>query len=571
LNERRAKQIVLCLLMLLLVVAVARTNYGIWNSDVPLGDESSYVGQSYSLLQEGSFSRNVYLDCYLLCYKFVDQDPIVAYYCLRFTASLLSVAGLFLLLSSLNSVSPFGAFAMALLWNLNLLTTPVIQYANISLFAFALACFAGYLWLSDFRKGAKLLSLVILLAAASARVEYLLLLALIGAQRGALWCVQLKGEGWSGKRLVQLGAAAGAVLIPAGAVALSAHHRNSASQLFHYLDNYLFLGLKQCYTGFLVARDPGLGLEPMTEFDTVMNTTFPGASGFSGAVSVNPLEIARYFFLNASYNLAHLHYLLPTHSTILPTGLAAGGLAKGRQLHGYYLLWAEQIVMCLGIAMGGIWLLTTKFSKFKPSQLWKTDSLFFIASLAAVSVTALLLLIPAPHYWISVIPLLFWGPAALISRYSTMRNRRTMICLSVLLSFVFVSPVFTSSLNGAAHKHKDLVLSLREKLAQVGKTPVNALGVFPYPLLSFAIPGRGQSTSNMEVRKGSSYEALVKSKENDLVIVDAWLTGTQQYKKEQAFFERFLKNPEVYGYEPLLVSEQQDGPVYIFLRSKAKW
>ena len=139
----------------------------------------------------------------------------------------------------------------------------------------------------------------------------------------------------------------------------------------------------------------------------------------------------------------------------------------------------------------------------------------------------------------------------------------------MLLSIVFVSPVLTSPLNDTTHKDRDLVLSLRKRLATIEKTPVKALGVFPYPLLAFAIPGRGQSTNNEDVRAGSSYEGLVKSQGHDLVIVDPWLMRTQQYKREQGFFQKFLQHPELYGYEPLLVSEQQDGPVYIFILSKS--
>jgi hypothetical protein len=178
LNERQTKRMVVCGLMLLLVIAVARTNYGIWNSEIPLGDESTYISEAFSYFQTGRLPANSYLDLYVLCFKF--NDPLIAYYCLRFTASLLSAIGLFLLLSSLNWASPFGAFAMASLWNLNLLSTPVIQGGNISLLGFALACFSGYLWISDFGKGAKVISLVILLGAVSARVGYGVLLTMIG-------------------------------------------------------------------------------------------------------------------------------------------------------------------------------------------------------------------------------------------------------------------------------------------------------------------------------------------------------------------------------------------------------
>ena len=553
--------------MLMLVFAVARTNYGIWNSDIPLGDESGPVEQAFNLFQLGRFSSNIYVDSYILCYKFITQDPIVAHYIVRFAASLTSVIGLFLLLSALNWVSPFGSFVLALLWNLNLLVTPVVQSGNPSLFAFALACIAGYLWISDFGRLAKLLSLVVLLAAISVRIEYVLVLAFLAVRYSALWLLRLKRDGWSRESLFRFFIPAGIIAVPMVAVIASAHFREYTSNIFRYLDGYLFLGLEQCYTAFWVIRNPGLGLEPMTEFGPVISRSFPGATGFFQAAVINPVEMSRYFFLNGSFNFSHLYWLLPSHSIILPTWQ---GLAKAKQLPGYYLLWVEQLTIYLGIAAGGIWLFKNKILKLGLSGFWRNDGLFFVFSLATVPMTSILLHMPTPRYWIAFIPLIFWGPSALVSLYGSRCGNNTKICLSILLSLALVNPVFTSSLNIAPPKDKDLVLALREKLSPVTKTPIKALGAFPDPLLSFTIPGRWQSTGNTEVRKDSSYEALVMLKVNDLVIVDTWLSTTQQYKKEQEFFGRFLRHPQAYGYERLLATENNEGPVYIFKRSDAR-
>jgi hypothetical protein len=571
LTENNKQLIVLCCFILLLTLTVARTYYGVWNADIPLNDEAGYIDGSFRLYEDAKLSSNLYFDAYIVVFRYITKDPIIAHYYVRFITSLLSVIGLYLLLSSLNWVSPLGAYSMALLWNLNLLNTPLIHDGNVCLFAFALACFAGYFWIANVGKSARLFSLVILLIVIGIRPEYALLLFLLGFQGAARWLKQLRNEGWSKKRKLQLTMALGVVLIPIGMFAVSVHARNYVSNLFSYLDGYLFLGLQQCYTYFSVTRDAGLHLEPMTEFDSVMNKKFPGASGFLVAVLINPGEVAQYFFFNCISNLLHLYYLLPTHSVLLPTTLAgngSAGLIAKKETLGYSVLWIEQLVIFSCIAFGGIWLLTRRILDINKRRIRIDDKAIFILSMAAVSLTALFLLYPTPRYWITMIPLLFWGPAALTSKYCISVNYRSMIILSFAMSFVFVNPVFTSSLNSSINKDKDIALALRDTISTLEKTPIKALGVFPDILLPFVIPGRWESTNNMDIRsKGSSYEALVKSKEYDLVIIDGWLMKTQQYKREQDFFVNMLKNPEEYDYEICLNAKRRDGlPIYIFRR-----
>jgi hypothetical protein len=570
LSETQKRLLLFGGLILLLVLAVLRTNYGLWNADIPLGDESGYVEKSYELFEKGALSNNIYFDSYIAAFKWVSRDPIVAHYCVRFLASLFSVVGLFLLLSTLSWVSPLGAFVMALLWNLNLLATPLIQFANVNLFCFAVASWAGYLWIGNRWGCSRFLSLAMLLALVNVRPEYALLPCLLVLWKGVLWTLRARDEGWPRRRVLQLGSLPALLLIVAGTVLATPGLRASAAQRLSYLDKYLFFGLSQCYTAFCVARDPGLHLEPMTEYNALAGKQFPGADGFVAALGVNPGEIGRYFALNFLSNLKHLHYLLPTQSVLLPTGLAnhgMAGLAEMKKLAGYPLLWIEQIAICLMVAFGGLWLAVREAVRLRLRSLREMDDLFFILGLAAVSSVSMLVLIPDPRYWITMIPLLFWGPAAFISRYLVPSGRAARLALAAALSFVFVNPVFTSALNQIPHKDKDLVLALREKIPAPGKVPVKALGVYPEPLLSFAIPAHWQSMDNMDVRQGNTtYEAAVRSGENDLVIVDGWLMRTDQYKKEERFFTGFASDPGAYGYQLLLASARQDGPVAVYRR-----
>jgi hypothetical protein len=571
-SARRDRAALVGGLALLLLVAVCKTNYGLWNADVPLGDEAGSVEQAYRLLRAGRWSSNLYVDLHIACYKFLTPDPVVAHSYLRFAGSLLSVLFLFLFLSRLGWVSVFGAFGLALIWNLSALATPFIQQNNPSLLAFAFACAAGFLWMGG--RKAKVASALVLVAVASWRVEYALVLALMLLRASVCWLGRVKSEGWPRRQVVTIGVAAALALLTSGTALLSPHLRASAGNYLRGLDQYLFLGLKQCYTAFHVLRNPESGVEPMIEFDRTMSANFPGASGFFEAVAVNPREILRYFVLNGFYNLSHLYYLLPTHSVLLPTGLAGSGswagLAKLEQQPGYLLLWAEQVALCVLVAAGGLWLALRRWF-VRPVAFWTGDDAFFVLSLAAVAVPSLLLHIPNPRYWIELIPLVYWGPAALASKWSEAWSTRSLVAISAVGAIAWTNPVFTSTLNESRHKDKDVVLLLRQELSS-GNGEVIAVGAYPYPLMAFALPGRFEMIDNVDIRAASSsYEEVIRSRKGDLVLVDDWLMRTEQHRREEPFFRAFVKEPEAYGYERLLRTEKRDGPITIFKRSERKF
>jgi hypothetical protein len=241
-----------------------------------------------------------------------------------------------------------------------------------------------------------------------------------------------------------------------------------------------------------------------------------------------------------------------------------------RQLVGYQIVWFEQVIFVLWIGIGTIWFIINRLQNRYLQRMWFNDDVIYLSGLTAVSITPLMLLIPEPRYWIMVIPLLFWGPAALISKYSMMNSNKVMLTLSIIMSLFIISPIFTSSLNGMVYRDKDVVVNLRARLSTPDKNYIKGLGYHPHPLLYFTFPGRSRATGNAEVRKGFSYESLVKTNEYDLVIVDQLLIRTQQYKLEKPFFDKLLQHPDTFGYELILKSKGRDGPIWIFQRSEHK-
>lgn len=572
-NDGNRPRLILAGMLLLLVIAALRTNYGLWTADFPLGDDPVYIDRAYRLARAGEWSGNLYLCAYSAIFRFLTADPLVAHALMRLSASLLSVATLFLLLTRLKRVSPPGAFVMALLWNLNLLNTPLVQYGNINLFIFAIVCGAGFLWLGTERKG-RLAALGLLALVTWTRYEYLLLLLLLLLWSAWRWhSARLGGSRRSLFRPVA-GTALG-ILAVLAVLFLSPPLRTRAAQAAADLNAYFFLGFTQHYTIDAVTRDPALHLDPYTEYDLLIAQRFPGATDFTSALAANPGEVGRYLARNFLGNLGRLHYILPGHSILLPSGLVTNGLTGrfgsgefvARKFAAYPLLWLEQALTVLFIAGGALWLLRQTARRRPLHALVNDPGASFIVSLAAVGGLSVVMHIPDPRYWIVFIPLAYWGGAALLSRgFAALPDREGLI-VTALLSLAMVNPVFTSTLNTIPHKNRDLAVALREQLATMPHpATLKVLGHYPDPLLAMAVPGCWESVSNLDLPANATYQSLVSTGSCDLVIVDGLLQRTARYAAEREFFEKLRANPGAFGYTGLLDGETRDGPLSLYIK-----
>lgn len=562
------KNKLLFLLLALLIIAAIRTNYGLWNAEIPLADEANHIGTSFGIYQNGGWSSNLYYDTYIILFKYVTQDPITAHYYVRFVASFLSIIGLFFLLSTLDGVSFFGAFAMALVWNISIRNTPLAQDGNINIFAFALVLFSGYLWLGKFGKSARIIALIILLAVINIRPEYSLLLFIILVHRSVLELQQIKHNGWTKSIKIKFIALSGILVCIITVSFTSSNIRKNASQLFNDMDGYLFFGLEQCYSKFVVDRDPELHLEPMTEYDIVINERFPHANGFIDAIMINPREAGQYFFLNGIANLMPLAGTLLNYHSILisekSTDVSDWGLRKklvDRSKMFYFDVWT----IALFIIIGNIWFLAKIIRRSDKNKFITGDHTVFIFGLAAVAIIPLLVYLSDSRYWIMVFPLFYWGPASFISKYCASQNKKIIVLLSIVMTAVFAKPVFANLKDSTACSDKQFVLDLRTKMAILTNYPVSIAGIFPSPLLDFTEIGKYKAIDNTAIRKEGSYEKMIKAKESDLFIIDAWLKSSYQYQKEQNFFNDFYSYPKKYEYDLFFSGMMSDGEMtYIY-------
>jgi hypothetical protein len=550
-------------LLILVVVAVARTNYGVWNAPLPLQDEAHYIKKSYELYQSGDISSSLYLNTYALVFRYLTSDPITAHYVVRFLASLLSTIGLFLFLSFVPQVNLFGAFALSLFWSLNLLNTPVVQTGNVNLFAFGLACLASVFWLGNWRSLSKWFGLAILMVAALIRPEYGILVALLGFRVILRWIRDITSTplaARSRRLTLRDGIAISCILVLAGAFLVYERVQERVIGGMSYADNYLFLGLNQCYTAFSTRDDPHADFDPMTEYEIVMEKRFPGARGFIDAFMINPSEIIRYFVLNGWSNLSKLYRVVKHNSILLPGNL-------GDTPNRYSILRIEWAISFLFVVLTSIrllWRLINESPRVWWKQLWTDDRVYFLVGLAMVSAPAIFLLIPEPRYWITIIPLLFWGPAAFVSKLAKSLKGWTLFGMAVAGIFVMANPAFPSSLILSSSPQKELILSFREKLAGLEKEKIEVLGRWVDPLCTFAAPGRCKSTNIWDIPKGLPFESVITSKSHDLILIDGALRVTRRYKLEKPFFDSFIERPEGFGYQLLLEGGEKN--TMIFLR-----
>lgn len=554
--SKNRKLYIFCLLSFL-VISVLRTNYGIWDAPVPFGDETTYIQESFELNKQERYSTNFYINTYILIFKFFTSDAVKAHHIIRVFSTLLSVIGLFLFLSVLPGVNLFTAYIFALLWGLNLSNTPVTQFGNINVFALSLACFAGYIGL---RSKVKYLSLVLLVVTFLTRHEYIICFALCGLYLFINW---YSSANWlsllrqSKTTLLHFVALLAILLILLTPFFMSSSLRQRVYDTAKYADNYLFLGLSQCYTAYTLRNTSLIDIHWATDFDIIMEKTFPGAKGFLDAVIINPLEIIKYFSFNSLYNISKLYRVLLHHSIILPTNL------HFHPKNVFLLL--EGIVLLAFFALGGIWLVgkhIKQLSSFGYRTLWEDEHLVFVIGLSLVTVPAMIYLIPDPRYWLSLVPLLYWGPAAFSERFFRVVSAKSGLIIAVVSMLIIYNPVFSSALNRRANVQGELIEVLGHSIELSGKDRIKIIGWWPDSLCAYAVPGKCDSTNIWEIPALSSFELLIKEGNYDFVVIDKALRTTRAYKKEVSFFEKLILQPQGFGYE--VIFRDRDGETVVF-------
>lgn len=549
----------------MLTLAVVRTNYGIWRSAVALGDLSTHIQVGFDMHQKGTYSANLYLDGWTFIFNHISPDPIVAYYILRFLASLLSVIGLFLLFSYLPKINSFGAFALALLWNLNIYNVPHEQYGIVNVLAFAISCFACAFWLAYKGKRFRWIFPALLIVLAFMRIEYSIWLALWGAREIIKWL--------RGPKVINIRKAIviGAVLIIAGGpYILSGQARKDTTRVISYADNYLFNCMGQAYVSNCVLNNNQYpGFDWAAEYYLVIDKVFPNVKGFYAAFLSNPKAVLWYFTKTSYLNILKLSTIIQHHSIVFPSII--GGLCDMPDAFIMSVVRVERWIICFFLAVCNIWLLFAfirKYSYRTLIQLWDDDRLFPLVSLGVIALPAIVLLIPDHRHLVTLIPLIYLGSAVAVSNFSKHLNTKAAIALAIALMIIFSRPVFLYSpiLNPstvATDTRNSFIFSVRAKLAGFKNSRPRFLGYQPQTLIQYAAPCAFDYTDIWRIKNGVSYEELTLSKAFDFILIDYSLRLTKPFRvSEKRFFKSFMKRPEIFGYKLSLINRSYGTLLY---------
>lgn len=536
-------------LFFLLAASVLRANYAVWrNCDIAYSDEPQRIGNAYIHYTKGAFSANLYELLYFAIFRITGDDLIDAHFTMRVLAPALSVSGLFVLLLKLKWVNPFGAFLAALIWNINYLHLLPQQHFGHSIVTFAFACISGALVLRKntvFRIAGTLLAMLV----AKTRPEYWIfalgcfLILLFPALKRTL---QYFRSLHSPKKRIATGFAV--LLVACFLIASSGFF----VRFYQRLDHSLFLGFGQCYSHYITQKEPERyrGHHWGFDYKKIIRKEFGPVNSFLGAVTSEPAKAATYFLVNGTENLLSSQRLLDHRSPLFWVTKREVATFPWKQL-----VLAEDILFKVLFFLGMILLFIRLFWEIRSEKEGAGPalaSLLVVVLLAAVSLPALLIQLNRHRYWISMIPLFFWGLAYLLSHLQP-RDVRYVYLISPFIALALSPSFFAHDVLVTPTPYKDYARAVKREVETFPRDKtISVLAASPGSVFGMAAPHRITKTSLFAVSSGTTFREQVTSGVHDIVIVDDTLRNTMTFRREKVFIEAFESNPGKYGYRPFL-------------------
>ncbi len=537
----------------LLIIAWAVFSWGIWNARVGFGEDNVPLVAAMHAVEEGSYPHGLYTLSYTLLLRWVTADPITAALAMRAAVSLFTTLCLLYVLSAFHGYVRRSAVLLGCaVWMVSHCNTPVVQASNLSPFTFGIAAL-GLGWLLRRRSWSGLAGFALAIAVAvNLRPEYAAPGVLIGGVTGTTLLWQSAKGRISRARFWGLFA----VLPILAGLAVAPKFRPGST-----MDSYLLFGLAQCYATFYKAEHPAAPLQPMIEYQGLLDDTFGHPTSFAGAIGNNPREACRYFALNSLTNLSRLvPTLLSTRDTRHPGSFLTGRihvlLLMAALLAGGILL-ARRIVSAVRRAVTESWREALRRAlREHGALLWK---LLLVVLFASASSVAIILLVPVSRYWITCAPLLFLTVAACFDSLLRLRflAQRSWLLWAPALALL-CRPLFL----GMDSNENYEVTALRSILPQLPEHPVVA-GLWADPYQAYVFRGKAVLVN--------LHEAGVKGLEEgryDVLLIDPMLRSSRAWHENRAFFEAFEADPARFGYVKL--TGVFTGPQDVYFSPRAK-
>ncbi len=515
--------------ILILIGSVCLISYGIWNADVPFGDEAGYISESYGLHSSGHYSINLYKLSYVAIFNFLTEDPLNAHYLCRFLTSLVSVVLMYFFLKSFQFINnEFALILSCVFWAITRLNIPESQFGNINLFTLNLVLPAVILIIRKFSVERALFLVVSFLWAAQIRTEYYAALAVILCWFGYMFYKRGRGGApgfMPGLRVITM------VLLLVLSIATISINRTQAPNF----DKYLLLGLSQCYTSLYSKLHPEEKMSSMVEYSDLVNKVFDHPTGFIDAAMKNPKEVSKYLILNGGIN-----------SVILIPGLLRHRAIPGTEKlgkKGEMLQISAILLILFSATVAGFLKAKTSISGVARAcvNTLGTGNLAVLLALSSASLVSIFLLIPDPRYWISFIPLLFlWIAWSLNFIFCQIRNRPMSIAIFAILMVVMSMPMFLGK-----DTNRNVILKMRNAEDKSLGNP-RVAGLYPGAIAFFAFKDNCKI-----VCVGDLKTADLENRKYDFLVADKYLRDSIYWRDNASFMDNFEANPEKHGYSML--------------------
>jgi hypothetical protein len=495
---------------------------------------------------------------------------MTAHFIMRIVASLVSVCGMFLLLSSLQWNTLFSAFLATLVWGVNLLNVPLVQDYAQNLLCFGVSCCAGALLISSRGLWSKIIGLGLATVAGLTRPEYMLVAAVLALYYVIILVrhVSSRLSVFPAARLIRQIIVVMMVCAVLLFVAKSDHVHNTAK----YMERYLFFGFSQSYAAYMQQNRPE-GYPPFSwarDYPIIMKQDFPGIERLDQLLLLAPLKAGRYLVDNALSNArASIHLL--DHRSLL-TGLTVKEVTN--------FPWKQVVILediiLKGLAFLGLVIIGVLIFRNRKIIIYDESlrvSLLFLITFAVAALPAFLLLIPRMRYWITLVPLAYWGISVVLAKLVGRYSLGVGLCLVLCASVCFSQPFFIYNINIKPRYNYEFVqkiMILEQSLDAKEKIPV--LASFHRQFFNYA------SKASFDVHTFSDpdlcdigLQRLIESARFRVIIIE-YPVKTHRLVIDREFLEKFQLSPSLFGYRKEFRSKLSWGhsDVYVLVAPHVK-
>ena len=543
LESRHLRMIVF---LILICGAVLRVNYGSWlYGDLSVADEPYRLIIAYQSFMNSEVTLSIYDNVYKMIFIYGSHDLITAYFIMRIVASLVSVCGMFLLLSSLRWNTLLSAFIATLVWGVNLLNVPLIQDCAHNLLCFGVSCCAGALLISSKGLWSKIIGLGLATAAGLTRPEYMLVPAVFALYYAIIIVRHVSSRlsmfhaTQSAWKIITIMMVCGVLLF----AATSDRIRNATNKM----EQKLFIGFSQCYAHYIQENKPE-GYPPFhwgRDYPIVMKQDFPGIEKLHQLFIQAPLKTGSYLVANALGNAkASIHLL--DHRSLL-TGLTIKEVTN--------FPWKQVVILedislkglaFLGLVMIGVFIFKSRKIVMHEESL--RVSLLFVITLACVALPAFLLYIPRTRYWITLVPLAYWGISVVLTKLIGRYSFGVGLCLALCVTVCFSQPFFIYNSNMKPRYNYEFVEKIRTLEQHINaKGKISVLmsrheTFFKYSKASFDI----HNFSDPDL-SDIGLKELIESARFSVIVIEYPLV-THRLVVDRELIEKFQLSPSLFGY-----------------------